>query len=73
MAFITKLPGLDKAGYEEMLNNAAGHEPPAADEANGEHSNVHIHDDGSEHIHDAPTEPDITNDHDDATHEHNDS
>lgn len=73
VAFMRKLPGLDKAGYEEMLNNAAGYGHHAADEANGEHSNVHIHDDGSEHVHDVPTEPDTAHGHNDATHEHNDS
>ncbi len=73
VAFMRKLPGLDKAGYEEMLNNAAGYGHHAADEVNGEPSNVHIHDDGSEHVHDVPTEPDTAHGHDDATHEHNDS
>ncbi len=73
VAFMRKLPGLDKAGYEEMLNNAAGYGHHAADEENGEPSNVHIHDDGSEHAHDVPTEPDTAHGHDDATHEHNDS
>jgi len=82
VAFMRKLPSLNEAGYEEMLNDAAGHGHTAADEANGEHSHaesdetpdgdVHIHEDGSERVHDAPTEPDTAAGHDDSTHEHND-
>ena len=74
VAFMRKLPGLDEAEYEQMLNAAAGQGHHAADEVNDDHghaegdetpdSNVHVHDDGSEHLHKAPTKSD--------TDEHND-
>ena len=82
VAFMTRLPNLDEAGYEEMLSSATGHGHHADDSASDEHShaestetpdsNVHVHDDGTEHVHEAPTEAESMDDHDDSDHEHDD-
>lgn len=68
VAFMTRLPGMDEAGYQEMLGAASGH-GHHADEGDSEgHShddggsapagNVHVHDDGSSHVHEAAN-PDV--------------
>ena len=82
---MTRLPELDATGYQEMLLAAAGHghhaggvagadaghdeiEEPAA-------SDIHVHDDGTEHDHAAtadPAEVELSADHDDTPHEHDD-
>jgi hypothetical protein len=79
VAFMTRLPALDETAYEAMLQSASGHGHHAEDEANNDPShdvsdespvsNVHVHDDGSAHVHEAPASSD--NDDDDSAHEHN--
>lgn len=80
VAFMTKLPGLDEDGYREMLAAAAGRGHHADDEANDNHnhmqseqepaSNVHVHDDGTEHLHEEAAEPETTAEDDHSTHHH---
>jgi len=75
VAFMTRLPELDEAGYQQMLADAVGQghhsaaepagDPGAAQESGG---TVHVHDDGSEHVHEASPEPVVEDDH--STHEH---
>lgn len=82
VAFMTRLPDLDEAGYQKMLQSAAGHGHHAADSTHSGHShdqdettpnaNVHVHDDGSTHIHESPAETDDENDHEEGSHEHHD-
>lgn len=72
VAFMMSLPGLDSAGYQELLSNAAGHGHHADDAADDGHShvegedtsesNVHVHDDGTEHIHETPPEKEAARD-----------
>ena len=75
VAFMTRLPNLDESGYQEMLAGAAGHghhavQEPAADQvdASTNAATVHVHDDGSEHVHEAEPEKPVEDDH--STHEH---
>ena len=93
VAFMTRLPELDEAAYQELLASAEGrghHAPEAADaehsheqsdEAAGEgHSHeeseessvseVHVHADGSEHVHEAAAEIEEPAADDNSTHEH---
>ena len=80
VAFMTKLPDLNEASYQEMLNSAVGHGHHAEGAAGDDHShgeggetaggNVHVHDDGTAHVHEAPAEADSTGDHSDSEHEH---
>ncbi len=61
VAFLTKLPGLDEAGYLEMLNAATGHGHHSDDPVADEHSQAendeaagseaHDHETGIEHDH----------------------
>jgi mono/diheme cytochrome c family protein len=81
VAFMTRLPGLDEAGYQRMLAAATGHGHHAEDAAGEEHSHdegeestggvIHLHDDGSEHVHEEAVEPEAPPEHDHGTHEHN--
>lgn len=84
VAFMTRLPSLDAAGYREMLESAAGHGHHAGDDGGVPHSHddeggsqsdtVHVHDDGTLHDHGAPqpqAEPQATGEHDHSTHQHN--
>lgn len=81
VAFMTKLPGLDESAYQELLAAAAGQGHHAQDAAAEEHSHeddeestgpeVHVHEDGTEHIHEAAAEPESPVAHDSSTHEHN--
>ncbi len=80
VAFMTRLPELDEAGYQQLLTDAAGHGHHADDAAGEDHSHedadaspvgeVHIHEDGSEHGHEEQAEPEPP-EHDQSTHEHN--
>ena len=81
VAFMTRLHELDADGYQQMLVDAAGHGHHAEEaphEDGGEEaatSEIHLHDDGTEHDHAAstePTQPDASAEHDDSTHEHDD-
>jgi len=81
VAFMKELPDLDGPAYLAMLESASGHGHHAEDAATDDHSqgesdaspgsNVHVHDDGSEHVHDQSAEPEPENDHDAVPHEHN--
>ena len=81
VAFMTRLPELDESGYQQLLADAAEHGHHTDDAAGEEHSHgeadeasggeMHVHPDGSEHVHDAPAEPELPPEHDDSTHEHN--
>lgn len=80
IAFTTRLPDLDEAGYEALLAIAAGHGHHAAvpssvedDNAAGENppaTQVHVHDDGSSHLHEAPAAEETAQEDDHGTHEH---
>ena len=82
VAFMVKLPELDGPAYQEKLNLAVGrgHHDGGAPTAEHEHAEtevlpgkeVHIHDDGSEHDHEVPREPDTTIKHDYGAHSHDD-
>lgn len=82
VAFIKVLPDLDGPAYQAMLESASGHGHHAVDAVNDGHShaetegppdsNVHVHDDGSEHVHEQPAETEPESNHDDTPHEHND-
>jgi hypothetical protein len=73
-----KIP-LAFGSYQEMLSSAAGHGHHADDAASDGHSHVesteapdssvHVHDDGSEHVHEAPAEVEAMDDHNDSSHE----
>ena len=73
VAFMTRLPELGAAGYQQMLADAAGHGHHAENAAGQEHSHagdeessggvIHIHEDGSEHIHEQDTAPEEQTDH----------
>jgi mono/diheme cytochrome c family protein len=81
VAFMTRLPELDESGYQQMLADAAGHGHHAEDTAGEEHSHdeseepsggeIHIHADGSEHVHEAAVEPEAPAEDDHSSHEHN--
>ncbi len=81
VAFMKELPDLDGAAYQAMLESASGRGHHAEDATNDDHShaeseespdsNVHVHDDGREHIHEQPAKPEPEADHDDSPHEHN--
>jgi hypothetical protein len=81
VAFMTRLPELDEAAYQELLASAAGQGHHAADAAGEEHSHdeseessggeIHIHEDGSEHVHEEAAEPEEPPEDDHSTHEHN--
>ena len=81
VAFMTKLPGLDESAYQELLAAAAGQGHHAPDAAAEEHSHedveestgteVDVHEDGTEHIHEETAEPEPPAAHDHSTHEHN--
>ena len=81
VAFMTKLPGLDESAYLELLAAAAGQGHHGQDASAGEHSHegdkestnaeVHVHEDGTEHIHEENAEPEPPAVHDPSTHEHN--
>ena len=82
VAFMKALPDLDGPAYQAMLESASGHGHHAEDAVNDDHShaeteespgsNVHVHDDGSEHVHEQPVQTEPASDHDDTPHEHND-
>lgn len=69
VAFMTRLPELDDAEYQKLLEEAAGHGHHGEDSASAGHDRAeaeassggaaHIHEDGSEHIHDQATPPDV--------------
>jgi mono/diheme cytochrome c family protein len=81
VAFMRKLPDLDESAYRELLASAAGHGHHAPDEAVEEHSyeedgaststEIHIHADGAEHVHEEAAEPELPAEDDHSTHEHN--
>lgn len=80
VAFMTRLPELDESGYEQMLTDAEGQGHHAGEAADEEHSHdeseessggiVHVHADGSEHVHEQATEPEAPAEDDHSTHEH---
>ncbi len=80
VAFMTRLPELDEAAYQELLASAAGQGHHAADAAGEEHSHeeteesagseIHEHADGSEHVHEEAAEPEAPPEDDHSTHEH---
>lgn len=82
VAFMKELPDLDGPAYQAMLESASGHGHHAEDAATDDHnqeeseaspdSKLHVHDDGSGHVHEQSAEPESENDHDDVPHEHND-
>ncbi len=82
VAFLTKLPGLNEAGYLEMLNDAMGHGHHSDDPVTEEHGQAesdegaggeaHDHEVGIEHDHGEPVEPEVQTEHDHSTHKHND-
>ena len=82
VALMTKLPGLDEAGYLEMLNAAMGHGHHSDDAVTDEHSQAesdeaagsesHDHEVGIEHDHGEPVEPEVPAEHDHSTHRHDD-
>lgn len=81
VAFVTKLPGLDASAYQQMLADAKGHGHHAGDAPGQEHTHketnqssggtVHVHADGSEHVHETPAEAEQAQEHDHDAHEHN--
>lgn len=83
VAFMTKLPDLDEAGYLEMLNAAMGQghhsdDDPLTDEHSHAEGDVvaeiesHDHAGGSEHDHgeELEPEPEVPAEHDHSTHDH---
>jgi mono/diheme cytochrome c family protein len=86
VAFMKKLPELDAESYQQMLTAAAGHghhaeEPPGDEHGSSDESetsavsDIHVHDDGTEHDHGAAAEPaevEAPADDDHSAHEHND-
>jgi mono/diheme cytochrome c family protein len=82
VAFMTRLPELDALAYRELLASAEGQGHHAEDSSGEEHSHdettesaggeIHVHPDGSEHLHEVTAEPEAPPEHDDSTHEHND-
>lgn len=81
VAFMIRLPGLDEAQYRQLLSDAAGHGHHAEDATADEHSHdaseqsaggtVHVHADGSEHVHEQPAQPEAAAEDDQSAHEHN--
>ena len=81
VAFMTRLPDLDESAYQELLASAEGQGHHAENAAGEEHSHdeteessggeIHIHEDGSEHVHDAAAEPEAPAEDDHSNHEHN--
>lgn len=53
VAFIRKLPEMSEAGYHELVESSEGHThgQADADDAREESTTVHVHADGSEHVH----------------------
>ena len=82
VAFMIRLPGLDAPAYQELLASAEGKGHHAQDAAGEEHSHeddgastgaaIHLHEDGTEHVHEEAAEPEAPPEHDHSTHEHND-
>jgi mono/diheme cytochrome c family protein len=80
VAFMTKLPALDDSGYQQMLADAEGHGHHGEEAAGEEHSHdeteessggeIHIHADGSEHVHEEAAQPEEPPEDDHSTHEH---
>jgi mono/diheme cytochrome c family protein len=80
VAFTSRLPSLDELGYQSLSDAAVGHghhsDVPStarhgtAESAEPSADNVHLHDDGSSDIHEAPKEVVTTQEHDHSTHEH---
>ena len=84
VAFMTKLPDLDAAGYQAMLADAQGlghHVDDSADDAHAHSSNDHAANDSEQHGHDAkdppldePAQrddaPQAQEEHDHSTHQH---
>jgi hypothetical protein len=52
-----------------VLLGVIGFAEETAESAGGE---IHVHADGSEHVHEETAEPEAPPEHDDSTHEHND-
>ena len=83
VAFMTRLPELDASAYQELLAAAEGRGHHAADAADDAHSHedteestgayIHVHEDGTEHVHEATAEPEAPPEHDHSTHEHDDA
>ncbi len=83
VAFMTRLPQLDEAAYQELLESAAGQGHHASDAADAEHSHEESAEaaDNAAHDHDEPHEhgeavepetvPEASEEHDHSTHEHN--
>ena len=83
VAFMTRLPQLDEAAYQELLESAAGQGHHASDAADAEHSHEESDEaaDNAAHDHDEPHEhgeavepetvPEASEEHDHSTHEHN--
>ncbi len=82
VAFMTRLPELDAKTYQKMLAAAAGHGHHAGEVSNDAHehvatdvapaSDIHIHDDGSEHEHGPAAEPTEAEAHEETPHLHDD-
>ena len=82
VAFMIRLPGLDAPAYQELLAFAEGKGHHAQDTAGEEHSHeddgastgaaIHLHEDGTEHVHEEAAAPEAPPEHDHSTHEHND-
>ena len=66
VAFTSRLPSLDKSGYQSLFAAAKGHGHHADDSANSDHA----HDDGSSDVNETAKEADTTQEHDHSTHEH---
>lgn len=83
VAFMTRLPELDAAAYQELLAAAEGQGHHASDAADAEHSHEESDEaaDNAAHDHDEPhehgaaaepeTAPEASEEHDHSTHEHN--
>ena len=83
VALLTKLPGLDESGYQGLLASAEGHGHHTDDSSGSEHSHevsnessadaTHEHDESDDHSETAQSEtmPEVAEEHDHSTHEHN--
>lgn len=81
VTFISKLPSLDESGYRELLAASSGHGHHAGVTTTNEQKdarppsdNVHVHSDGSSHVHETPPAEEAPEEspeeHEHTTHEH---